>query len=52
MSYKEIADLLRETEQKLIKEFLDDLRYLRHLGLKSKTYDAYVELSEKWKGRK
>ena len=32
----------------LISEFVNDLRYLRHLGLPDKTYDAYIKLDNKW----
>ena len=45
-----ISDL-EMTIADLKKDVLDDLRYLRHLGLPSKTYDAYIKLYKKWEAK-
>lgn len=37
-------------KKKLIREIIDDLRYLRHLGLPPNVYDEYIKLSRKYKG--
>lgn len=51
MSYKEIAELMRETEQKLIKEFIVDLNKAynqKSMGL-CRTFVGYA--IDKWEGK-
>ena len=41
-------DLPRIKYLRLIEKFVNDLRYLRHLGLPDKTYDAYIKLDNEY----
>ena len=52
MSYKEIADLMRETEQKLITEFLKDIeKGLCSCGCGDIVCPIGDQLVEKWEKR-
>ena len=57
MSYKEIADLMKETEQKLIVKFLKDLKNMTnwtsviYTESVSDVWDVIKILIEKWEGK-
>ena len=57
MSYKEIADLMKETEQKLIAKFLKDLKNMTnwtsviYTESVSDVWDVIKILIEKWEGK-